>query len=178
MPTVTLIRHAMPHVDPTTDPAQWHLTDHARTQAAALALPSGPRHHVASDEAKAIETLRELTTGPITADARFGEVHRPRARDGHTHRTLAAAYLAGTTHPGWEPRDHVAARFAAAIADHLATAGTAHLIVATHGMAMTIWLATITDMPDPVAYWRALAFPDVITAALPAHWHPRPPATT
>lgn len=175
MPTVTLIRHAMPHVDPATDPSTWELTDASRAQAAALTLPPGPHVFAASTEVKALDTLRQLTTQSIAADRRFCEVTRPKAPDGDTHRALAAAYLAGAGHDGWEPRASVAERFSAGIAAHLSDG--AHLVVATHGMALTVWLATVSEVADPVVFWRGLAFPDVVSVALPEHWrHRRPEA--
>lgn len=158
----------MPVVDPATDPSSWELDDGSRAAAAALVLPAGPHVFAASTEVKAVDTLWQLTTGPVVTDARFCEVARPRSPDGDTHRALAAAYLAGAVHAGWEPREAVVKRFSDGVAAHLAEG--AHLVVGTHGMALTVWLAAVTGLGDPVAYWRGLAFPDVVSVALPGHW--------
>nr|WP_221377471.1 hypothetical protein [Actinoplanes polyasparticus] len=123
---------------------------------------------MASTEPKAAETLRAAAIGggPVLQDAGFDEVRRPHEwRDDHRER--ARAYVGGATHPGWEPQPHVAARFTAAIARHAALAGAGPLVVGTHGMALTTWLAARSLITDPPgAFWAALTFPDVVTVDL------------
>lgn len=68
-----LVRHAMPAVDPATDPATWGLGPEGRAAAAALDLPTDALL-VASDEPKAIETLESHSS--VRVDRGFGEVHR------------------------------------------------------------------------------------------------------
>jgi hypothetical protein len=43
----------------------------------------------------------------------------------------------------------------------------AYPVVGTHGMAMTVWLATRVDL-DPAEFWAALRFPDMIEVDLAA----------
>jgi broad specificity phosphatase PhoE len=55
---------------------------------------------------------------------------------------------------------HAAARFEAAVREHLASAQGNPLIIATHGMAMTVWLTSHRLLEDPAAFWSELRFPD------------------
>ena len=34
------------------------------------------------------------------------------------------------------------------------------MVIATHGMAMTIWLSSVIGLPDPAGFWSDLRFPD------------------
>jgi broad specificity phosphatase PhoE len=162
-----LIRHAMPELDPAVPPHRWRLGERGHIAARALRLPPGASL-VASDEIKAIETVRAASGGAdVRPDAGFAEVRRPAAWR-PDHKILARAYVDGAHHDGWEPRAEVVARFDAAITRH-AVPGPAVLVVGTHGMALTCWLAAhgrITGTPG--AFWAALAFPDVVEVHLPA----------
>ncbi|MCM4080112.1 histidine phosphatase family protein [Paractinoplanes hotanensis] len=164
---VILVRHAMPEADPARPPHLWRLGASGAAGARALSLPPGA-WLVASTEPKAAETLQVATAGGhVLEDAGFDEVRRPHEwRDDHRER--ARAYVEGATPAGWEPRQQVAARFTAAVARHAARAGGGPLVVGTHGMALTTWLAAhqlITGPPG--SFWAALAFPDVVTVDLP-----------
>ncbi|ADD42877.1 histidine phosphatase family protein [Stackebrandtia nassauensis] len=162
MTRIQLVRHAMPIVDARQPPWCWRLDAAAVAEAEALAdrLDAGGRV-VSSTETKAIDTARAITRrlgGDVVVDGDFGEVTRPAAFDPR-HRDLAAAYLAGADHPGWEPREVVVARFDAAIARHR---DASTLVVVTHGMALSLWVAHVRG-GDVVASWRGLGFPDVVT---------------
>ena len=178
---VMLIRHAMPDTgrnartsggrtvpgrDTELAPSAWRLGADGRAAAQALAITLPPNAYlVASDEPKASETLSIAAGGAAVAiDAGFGEVRRPDAWT-DAYRALAAAYVGGATHAGWEPHQAVVRRFDAAVRRHqaIATARRAVLVIGTHGMAMTLWLASRFALePDPVVFWAALAFPEVV----------------
>ncbi|MCY1143341.1 histidine phosphatase family protein [Actinoplanes sp. Pm04-4] len=169
---VILVRHAMPEVDPGVPPRLWHLG--AAGEAAARALtPALPADAVlvASTEPKAAETLQAAAPGrAVLRNAGFDEVHQP-AEWRDDHRERARAYVEGTSHPDWEPQPEVAARFTAAIARH---AGARPLVVASHGLAITCWLAAQQLLTQPPGvFWAALTFPDVIDLSLPT-WAPGP----
>jgi hypothetical protein len=51
-------------------------------------------------------------------------------------------------------------RFEEGIVEQLASAGDRPLLVATHGMAMTVWLTARPRLADPGSYWEDLRFPD------------------
>ena len=73
-----LIRHAMPQVDANVPPHRWQLGAEGRAAAEALRT-AVPEHAylVASDEPKAVETMRELAGHrDILLDQGFAEVRR------------------------------------------------------------------------------------------------------
>lgn len=146
-------------------PDRWELTADGRSAAARLAgrLPWDP-YLVASGEAKAIQTLQCAYPGrTIDADPRFGEVRRVEpVDDGYAQRRRR--YVSGAQLPRWELASSVAARFAAAVTDHLARANGRPLVIGTHGMALTVWLAAVLPTAlagGPAEFWAALALPDV-----------------
>jgi len=149
---VILVRHALPQVRPDVPSRDWTLGDEGRAQAEALCrtLPDGITAVYASDEPKAIATVEPLGL-EVRVDPRFGEVERPWIGD--DYRAHAARYLREDA-DGWEPRDEVLARFGAAVDDL-----PPHAVVATHGLAMSLYLASHHDI-DVVAFWSDLRFPD------------------
>lgn len=169
---LVLVRHAMPEVRPDIPAPHWHLGEDGRLAARRLrhVLPAHA-YLVASDEPKAVETLAEASgRSDVLVDADFGEVRRPNAPSGQIHRALAAAYLRGAAHAGWEAHSAVVRRFHAAVLQHLAiaSAGGKAVVVGTHGMAMTMWLfARVRSGGDRVAFWTALTFPDVVVVVGP-----------
>ena len=93
--------------------------------------------------------------GSVISDEPFGGDFRARRR----------AYVAGAVPPGWEPHAEVAGRFDAGVRHWRTVAGDRPLVVASHGMAMTIWLTAAATVADPGAFWAALRFPDQIGRA-------------
>ncbi|MEU4238243.1 histidine phosphatase family protein [Actinoplanes sp. NPDC026619] len=167
-PRLLLIRHAMPEIEPAVPAERWHLSEAGRAAARELAprMPA-PAYYVASSEPKARETLREIApTEAIAADARFAEVRRPPDwTDGDTYRAAARAYVRGERHAAWEPHDEVIERFGAAVADHAARTHRT-LVIGTHGLALTVWLASrVTLDPGPEQFWSRLRLPDLIDAS-------------
>ena len=167
-----LIRHAMPHIDADVPPHRWQLGAEGRTAAAALrgAVPD-PAYLVASDEPKAVETMRELAGHrDIPMDQGFAEVRRRKFwTTNDEYRDLARSYLDGAEHPAWEAHQAVVDRFDAALVRNSARAVDAGrpLVVGTHGMAMTLWLASRKLIEgSSIAFCEALRFPDVIDVDL------------
>ena len=162
MSAVILIRQAMPEVVQGTSSKFWGLSEAAREDCVMLAhaLPAGLASPIwSSDERKARETAEVLGLRlglDVAIDPRFQEVDRPQVWD-RDYREVAAGYLAGTHEPGWETQDSVVARFSAAISD--AFAESRDVLVVNHGMAMGLWVASITGI-EIVAWWRELTFPD------------------
>lgn len=81
MPTprrITFVRHAMPAVDPASDPGEWQLSAAGRAAAMKLHLRADDSV-VSSPERKALQTIALATGRPeesVPTDARFGEVGR------------------------------------------------------------------------------------------------------
>lgn len=162
MSGVILVRHAMPEVMRGVSSRQWGLSEASREDCVLLAhaLPPDIGRVWSSDERKAKETadVIGLRLGlPVGVDAGFGEVDRPEVWD-RDYREAAAGYLAGAGEPGWEDRPAVTRRFAAAVAR--ASSGTEQdIVIVSHGMAMTLWVASIAPIAV-VEWWRGLTFPD------------------
>jgi broad specificity phosphatase PhoE len=146
---LVLVRHAMPVMEPLMLPDRWVLSDEGRAAAGRLALAEGARL-VASGEPKAIQTLEHA--GPVTSDMRFNEVRRVEPFDDN-FRAVRRAYVDGVDHPDWEPRDEVVARFGEGIASY----PDRPLVVASHGMAMTLWLTARIGLADPGEFWVSRA---------------------
>jgi broad specificity phosphatase PhoE len=159
-----LVRHAVPAYDESTPAEHWPLSDEGAAEARALPMPPGA-YLVASDEVKAWQTLQPF--GTVTRDPRFGEVRRDTEPWDGPYRTLRRAYVDGADHDGWEPRAEVVERFDRAVRDHTVRAGARHLVVASHGMAMTVWLTAKVGIPAPAQFWESLRFPDRIFVNLP-----------
>ena len=159
--SLILVRHAMPAFSPDVPADEWTLSAEGLAAAQVLAghLPAGARL-VASTEPKAYQTLEPA--GPVLRDGRFAEVRREGEPWDGPFRELRRSYVSGVDHAGWEPRSAVAARFEAGVREHLAAANGQPLVVASHGMAMTVWLSTRLGLPDPGQFWADLRFPDAI----------------
>lgn len=139
--TLYLVRHALPDVDPATDPASWQLGPGGRAAARRLAdmMPPGALL-VASDEPKAWQTLNPDGERDVLRDSRLAEVRRTEEfNDGF--RCLRRSYVCGAAIAGWEPQAEVARRFAAAVGAAEQRAGGRDVVLASHGMAITVWLA-------------------------------------
>jgi broad specificity phosphatase PhoE len=110
--------------------------------------------------------VREIAgRATVAGDAGFAEVRRPRVADGDSYRAMARAYVRGQRQDGWEEHDDVVERFDAAVVRHAATAaaGNSTLVVGTHGMVSTLWLAGRYQLrPGREQFWEALRFPDLI----------------
>lgn len=170
MTRLVLLRHAMPLTSPDVLPEQWELGDEGRSGARELApaLPADA-YYAASDEPKAYQTAEEIAAlrgGTVVRDARLGEVRRPFVW-GEDYRRIRREYVEGADHNGWESRAAVVARFTAAVQDH-AAAAAAPLVLASHGMALTVWLVSVLSLPAPGAFWADLRFPDAIAIDLSA----------
>jgi broad specificity phosphatase PhoE len=164
--SLVLVRHAMPVVDAGTPSQRWQLGEAGRTAARALRSRL-PRHghYVSSHEPKALQTVQQLTDQEVLTDDGFAEVRRPSAWT-DDYRSQARAYVDGRQHPGWEPHGEVAQRFDEAIRRHLTAADGKALIVGTHGLAPTIWLASRIPLASPGEFWAALDFPDLVRVDL------------
>ena len=157
------IRHALPSPDPATPARDWPLTPEGREEAARLArslTALAPVSVVTSDERKAIETAEAICDAlgldPAEVCAGLREVERPWT-DGD-YRAVASEYLRMGAAPGWEPRDEVLRRISTALAEHWQPEGTT--IAVGHGLAMSVWAASVVDGLDIVEFWENLGFPD------------------
>ena len=166
--TLYLVRHAMPAVDPATDPATWPLGEPGLAAARALCKRLPPDALLlASDEPKAWQTLALGGERRVSRDRRLGEVRRVEEFS-DDFRTLRRRYVTGETLPAFEPQPAVARRFAAAVADASRAAADGDVVLASHGMAMTVWLDDAIGLADPGEFWAGLRFPDLLRVDLGA----------
>ncbi|GAA0552700.1 hypothetical protein GCM10010172_38930 [Paractinoplanes ferrugineus] len=96
----------------------------------------------------------------MRTDARFNEVTRDEPFHGD-FRARRRAYVAGADHSGWERREQVVARFGTALQHWYVRAATRPLVIATHGMAMTLWPADAVGLADPAGFRDDLRLPDL-----------------
>jgi broad specificity phosphatase PhoE len=161
-----LVRHAMPAFGPDAPPAAWELSGEGWCSAAGLRLVlPADAVLVSSREPKARQTLEPV--GAVWTDGRFNEVERDEPYDGD-FRARRRAYVTGTDHAGWEPRGEVVARFTAGVRFWSAQTGGRPLVIASHGMAMTVWLAAMVGVADAGTFWADLRLPDVFTVDVAA----------
>jgi broad specificity phosphatase PhoE len=155
-----LVRHAMPAFGPDVPAHAWELNSEGRCKARTLggALPAGALL-IASREPKARQTLEP--TGSVQTDERFNEVTSDEPYEGD-FRARRRAYVTGTDHPGWEPRDRVVTRFTDGMRFWTAQADGRPLVIASHGMAMTLWLSATVGLANPGAFWADLRLPDLL----------------
>ncbi len=164
MNRVIVVRHALPEIERGTASKLWGLSDSSREDCVLMAhaLPKDLAPIIlCSDERKARETAEVLALRlglQVNADDRLAEVDRPQVWD-RDYREVAASYLAGAPEPGWEARESVMARFSAGVAAAREAAGERDVAIVSHGMAMSLWAASVTSI-DVAAWWRELTLPD------------------
>jgi broad specificity phosphatase PhoE len=81
-------------------------------------------------------------------------------------RSHATSRTRATDYPDWEPRDQVSARFTKGVEFWITRADGRPLVIASHGMAMTLWLASTIGLADPGAFWAGLRLPDLLAVDL------------
>jgi len=161
---VVLVRHALPEVTPGVAPANWPLLESSREDCVLLAhhLPEKLAPVVlTSPERKADETARVIALRRSLqwrVDPRLREVERPDEWSDN-YRERAEAYLADGGCDGWEPHAKVVARVGAAVDEALREFPEGDLVVAGHGLALTLFAASRWGFA-PAPFWRKLTFPD------------------
>ena len=161
----------MPRVDAAVTPDAWELSTEGLGAAAGQQVSAEGATIASSPERKALQTTA-LTTAvrenAVVTEPRFREVDRvERVHD--DFRAARAAWIAGqldTRHEGWETPNAAARRFHEGLLAH----PDDHLIVGTHGMVLTAWLVSVGQVAPgeaAVAFWDALAFPEVVEMLLP-----------
>ena len=162
---ILLVRHARVHVEPSIPSDDWKLTPEGRQAARVLGqaiIESGHRFDavVASAESKAYETALEIAAcagiKTVQQDPRLNETRRPWTEDHGDYKAIVARYLVGDEPDGWESRASVLSRMSAALSEH---AAAGRLLVAGHGISMSLWTASAVNGLDPVAFWNAIGYP-------------------
>ena len=162
MVDLLLVRHAEPRVDGEALAAEWPLTERGRECASALAHTLAARSEItdvwSSPECKALETAA-LTVSGVTAAVwnELAEVGRPWNPNADKHNVAACEYLTGRDVDGWEPHARVLHRLQT-IERALPTTGC--VVVVSHGVLLTTWLAHAVGLEEPARFWRDMMLPD------------------
>lgn len=177
MPTLILIKHAMPEINPETPASQWRLSDVGRRQCAPLAQQIAryaPDLVVASVEPKATETGRLLADQLGLAFSTHEGLHehdRSNLRWSSTEQFEAqvARFFQQPTElvMGEETADAAHSRFAAAIADVVAGHPDSTTAVVAHGTVITLLVARAVGM-EAFSLWKKLELPSFVVFSLPA----------
>jgi 2,3-bisphosphoglycerate-dependent phosphoglycerate mutase len=178
MRTLLLIRHAQPEVKPGIPVREWPLSaaGRAATQHLATRLASGysPTKLISSEEPKAHKTARILAGRlrlPLATDADLGEHRRARVpylSQEDWHATMTRFFVQPDALVfGDETARAALDRFSAAVTRCLAHASRGDLALVTHGTVLTLFVAAHNPHADALAFWRALALPDLVALTLP-----------
>jgi broad specificity phosphatase PhoE len=119
-----------------------------------------------------VATARHLTDALVTVVRGLREVARARFEpdyDALVQRLVANPAVAPAQ--GWESAEAATTRFSAALHEILESART-DVVVVTHGLVMSLWMAAVAGEPMCLDAWRALEFPDVrvLSAAEVSAW--------
>ncbi|WP_025272802.1 histidine phosphatase family protein [Haloglycomyces albus] len=160
---IILVRHAAPLVDGERPPSEWSLGREGRTETermcARLVREIGTRPNVVSSpEPKARQTVAPI--GVSEVDACFAEATIAASDLPLYRRQKRREYVEGTEHDGWESHHDVVARFERGFQRHKHLADERPLVIASHGMAMTLWLRERYGIDKPGDFWQELRFPD------------------
>lgn len=159
-----LIRHAQ--TQPTTLPAEtWPLSDLGRQQAEKLAEHSFWQYVYiicSSTEPKALQTAQIVAARhdlPVEPVFDLRELRRPGTLVGDYESTVRQVL----THPaetvsGWEPAGEAQTRIMVAIERLLMLHEGKTLAIVSHGLALTLYLAHLTDVAPSFELWRSTPF--------------------
>ena len=182
---LVLVRHSAPVVDLKVPSDQWSLSEEgiAAAKALGLFLELGPGYGKtiwSSGEIKAQETASHIggVLGLAAAsDPRLGEVSRPLVESPDDYRDLALRYLGGESVPGWESASDAVSRLTEGIDELTRKHEGDHLLVVTHGLVMSLYLAAIeavdprTRRPvEPGDFRSTLEMPDAWRLDLERGW--------
>jgi broad specificity phosphatase PhoE len=165
------VRHAMPLLHPDQPPSAWDLGPAGRAAARELAASMEIEGRVAvvvsSTEPKALSTatpIGERFGLDVWPDDRLVEAGRPWVGSPLDYRTLAHRFLAGEQPAGWEARERVVERVAAAVREAREKAGDEVVVVVGHGLSLCVHLGALLPRGfDPGGLWARLSFPDAWT---------------
>lgn len=159
---VLVVRHAEALADGEAPAARWPLTGCGRERASALARTLAARSGItevwSSPECKARETAA-LAVPQMTAVVRneLAEVGRPRYPNAEEHRAATCEHLSGRDAAGWGPRAEVLHRLQRT---ERALPLTGCVVVVSHGVLLTTWLAHAAGLEEAARLWREILLPE------------------
>jgi broad specificity phosphatase PhoE len=163
---VVLVRHAQVTIDRSTPVAEWTLSGEGLAAAARLADDPWVRaadRLYSSPEPKAVATARALAGGRVvTEDPRLVELDRSGAGWVEDYEELVVEMLAEPQHSvrGCESMSAARARLADAVAD-LAGRSAGTIALVSHGLVLSLYVATLRSKPLTLERWRSIRLPDI-----------------
>jgi len=164
-PSLILVRHGRPVIDPDIPPPQWGLCPEGRDAVAALAeklTGLGVKAAISSPEPKALQTAEIIGQRlglAVEVEHGLGEHKRPHTSFGTEAEFQAKiANIFARPHepaPGGESAEQARERLAAALARHI----TRPLLAVTHGTVLSYYVAKLANC-DAHDLWRSLRTPD------------------
>jgi len=176
MPSLVLVKHSLPEIDPRVPANQWRLCEIGRQRCRPLAdrlAGCGPRRIISSLEPKAIETAQIV--------ARRLGLPAETAPDLHEHERHDVGVLSledfessvrrfferpGERVFGRETADQAHARFARALSGLIEWQTGENLVVVAHGTVITLFVARATGR-EPFALWKRLGLPSIVEMTWP-----------
>lgn len=164
-PSLILVRHGRPVIDPDIPPPQWGLCVEGREAVAALAeklIPFGAKAAISSPEPKALQTAEIIGQRlglPVEVEHGLHEHkrrHRSFGSEEEFRQRIAQVFAdPKAVAPGGESAEQACDRLAAALARH----PVRPLIAVTHGTVMSVYVARLLGL-DAHDLWRDLRTPD------------------
>lgn len=177
-PTLILVKHSLPQMQPRLPPREWRLSEEGRRRCALVAEKLRgyrPARIIASVEPKAAETGRlvaESLALPFVTAPGLHENDRtgvPWYDDPANLERQIARFFAEPTAAvmGRESADAAHARFRGAIDDLLRTDPDDTLVMVAHGTVISLLVSRAAGT-EPMALWRRLGLPSFVALSRPA----------
>jgi broad specificity phosphatase PhoE len=168
---IYLVRHAEVTVSPDRPPSEWPLSRAGEAAATRLATAGSWRSLRAvatSPEPKAVGTAAPIAAAGALeprVDERLREVERGESWvvGAERYRAAVAAYFRHGRRAGWEPLAAACERVAAAV-DSAAAAG-GDVCIVSHGLALSLHVASLANAPPDPAAWEEMPLPAVAVVA-------------
>lgn len=176
MPSLILVKHSQPQIDPGSPASDWPLSAIGRRRCEPLADRLAiyrPDAIVSSRERKAIETA-QIVAGRLNLPCTIVD-------DLHEHVRNRVAYLGAEQFEvavasffaqpdrlvfGAETADEAHSRFARAVSNVLQARPDRSLAIVAHGTVIALFVSRLAGF-DPFPFWQALDLPSFVVLALP-----------
>ena len=176
MPTLTLIKHSLPQINPTVPANQWRLSEEGRVRARVLAqklAPHSPDLIFSSVEPKAVETAQivgKVLDKPVEVVEGLHEHDRRNVKflDKRKFEASIAQFFAqpDVLTFGDETADQAYHRFSQAVAGITASYSDSNLAFITHGTVLTLLVSRLTAIA-PFPFWKGLELPSWVVLSHP-----------
>ena len=176
MPTLILVKHALPQIDPTVPANQWRLSEEGRVRARVLAqnlAQHRPDLIFSSVDPKAVETAQivgDALDKPVEVVEGLHEHDRRNVKflDKKEFEESIAQFFAqpDVLTFGNETADQAHHRFSQAVAGITAKHPNNNLALITHGTVLTLFVSRLAAVA-PFLFWRDLELPSWVVLAHP-----------